>query len=58
MKPTKEIIMKITKNIGILLLGVWFILPGMEAFVPAVGRLWVILSFLGVAAGVFYIMEK
>ena len=50
--------MKITKNIGFLLLAIWLILTGLMAFVPAVAGLGVILSLLAVAAGVFILLGR
>jgi len=50
--------MKITKNIGFLLLAIWLILTGLMAFVPAIAGLGVILSVLAIAAGVFILMGR
>ena len=50
--------MKITKNIGFLLLSIWLILTGLTAFVPAVAGLGVILSILAIAAGVFILLGR
>ena len=50
--------MKITKNIGFLLLAIWLILTGLMAFVPAIAGLGVILSILAIAAGVFILMGR
>jgi hypothetical protein len=47
-----------TKNIGMLLLGIWLILMGLAAFIPAIGSLGVVLSLLAIAAGVFVLMGK
>lgn len=50
--------MKITKNIGMLLLSIWLILTGLAAFVPAVGGLGLLLSILAIAAGVFILIGR
>lgn len=50
--------MKITKNIGFLLLAIWLILYGLMAFVPAIAGLGVILSLLAIAAGVFILLGR
>lgn len=45
--------MKITKNIGFLLLAAWLILTGLAFFIPMIAGLGVILAILAVAAGIF-----
>lgn len=50
--------MKITKNIGILLLAIWLILTGLEPFVPAIKGLGTILAVLAVAAGAFLLIGR
>ena len=50
--------MKITKNIGFLLLAIWLILTGLAAFVPSVAGLGMILSVLALAAGVFILLGR
>lgn len=50
--------MKITRNIGFLLLAIWLILTGLVAFVPAIAGLGVILSLLAIAAGVFILLAR
>ncbi len=47
-----------TKNIGMLLLGIWLILTGLTLFIPAIADLNQVLSILAIAAGVFIILEK
>ena len=47
-----------TKNIGMLLLGIWLILTGLAAFIPALGGLGVILAILAIAAGVFIVLGR
>ncbi len=50
--------MKITRNIGMLLLSIWLILTGLAAFVPALGGLGVILAILAIAAGVLILLGR
>jgi hypothetical protein len=50
--------MKITKNIGLLLLSIWLILTGLAAFVPAIGDLGIVMSILAIAAGVFILLGR
>ena len=50
--------MKITRNLGMLLLAIWLIVSGLAAFVPALGGLGVILAILAIAAGVFILLGR
>jgi hypothetical protein len=50
--------MKITKNIGMLLLAIWLILTGLFAFIPALSGLSVVLAILAIAAGVFILLGR
>ena len=50
--------MKITKNIGFLLLSIWLILTGLTAFVPTIAGLGLILAILAIAAGVFILLGR
>ena len=50
--------LKITKNIGMLLLAIWLIVSGLAAFVPALGGLGVVLAILAIAAGVFILLGR
>jgi hypothetical protein len=50
--------MKITRNIGMLLLAIWLIVSGLAAFIPALGGLGVILAILAIAAGVFILLGR
>jgi hypothetical protein len=54
----KGISMKITRNIGFLLLSIWLILTGLTAFVPAIAGLGPILAILAIAAGVFILIGR
>jgi hypothetical protein len=53
----KETIMKITRNIGFLLLAIWLILYGLSAFISLAG-LAPILAILAIAAGVFILIGR
>jgi hypothetical protein len=50
--------MKITRNIGFLLLGIWLILMGLAEFVPAIKGLATILPILAIAAGIFILINR
>jgi hypothetical protein len=50
--------MKITKNIGFLLLAIWLILTGLTAFVPGIAGLKTILDIAAIAAGVFILLSR
>ena len=52
--------MDFSKNIGMLLLGIWLIVTGLIALVPALffNGLGVIMAILAVLAGVFILMRK
>jgi hypothetical protein len=47
-----------TKNLGMLLLGIWLILMGLVGFVPLVASLGILLNFLAIAAGVLILMRR
>lgn len=52
--------MDFTKNIGMLLLGIWLVLSGVIALVPALyfNGLMTIMAILAVFAGIFILMKK
>jgi hypothetical protein len=52
--------MDITKNVGMLLLGIWLIISGMVTLVPAVyfNGLGTIMAILAVLAGIFILLRK
>lgn len=51
--------MKITKNMGFLLLGLWLIVSGVSALVKIpIPSLGLLLSCLAIISGVFIIMGK
>ena len=47
-----------TKNLGMLLLGIWLILMGLVGFVPLVASLGILLNFLAIAAGVLILIGR
>lgn len=47
-----------TKNLGMLLLGVWLILMGLVGYVPLVASLGILLNFLAIAAGVLILIGR
>ena len=52
--------MDFSKNVGMLLLGIWLIVTGLIALVPAVffNGLGVIMAILAILAGIFILMRK
>jgi hypothetical protein len=50
--------MRITKNIGFLLLAIWLILYGLTSFVPAIAGLGLVLAIIAIAAGVFILLGR
>jgi hypothetical protein len=49
--------MKITRNIGFLLLAIWLILTGLMQFV-AISGLGLVLALLAIAAGIFILIGR
>jgi len=47
-----------TKNIGMLLLGIWLILFGLVGYVPLIASLGILLNFLAIAAGVLILIGR
>jgi hypothetical protein len=47
-----------TKNIGMLLLGVWLVLFGLAGYVPLVASLGILLNCLAVAAGILILIGR
>jgi uncharacterized membrane-anchored protein len=49
-----------TKNIGMLLLGIWLIVSGVVALIPAVffNGLGAIMAILAIVAGIFILMRR
>jgi uncharacterized membrane protein len=56
----RNISMNFSKNIGMLLLGIWLIVSGVVALVPAVffNGLGTIMAILAVLAGIFILLRK
>ena len=50
--------MKFTRNIGMLLLGIWLIITGLSTFVSALGGLGPLLPILAIAAGIFILIGR
>jgi hypothetical protein len=50
--------MKITKNIGMLLLAIFLIAYGLFVLIPALSGLGVVLAILAIAAGVFILLGR
>jgi hypothetical protein len=47
-----------TKNLGMLLLGIWLILFGLATFVPLIAMLGILIPFLAIAAGVLILIGR
>ena len=50
--------MRITRNLGMLLLSIWLIATGLGAFIPAINGLSLLLSILAIAAGVLILLGR
>ncbi len=50
--------MRITRNLGMLLLSIWLITTGLAAFIPAIHGLSLLLSILAIAAGILVLLAK
>jgi len=50
--------MKLTRNLGMLLLGIWLILTGLATFVSAIGGLGPLLPILAIAAGALILVGR
>jgi hypothetical protein len=52
--------MEITKNVGMLLLGIWLIVSGVITLVPAIyfSGLGTLMAILAVIAGILILMRK
>ncbi len=50
--------LKLTKNLGMLLLGIWLILMGLVSVVPLVASLGMLLNLLAIAAGVLILIGR
>ena len=49
---------RVTKNIGMLLLAIWLIVIGVQAFVPALAGISLLTAGLAIAAGVFILLGR
>jgi hypothetical protein len=49
--------MRITRNLGFLLLAIWLILTGLSSFVP-LGAIGILLALLAIAAGILILLER
>ncbi len=49
--------MRLTRNVGMLLLAIWLILTGLSAFVP-LGGLGILLAILAIAAGILILLGR
>ena len=47
-----------TKNVGMLLLGIWLILFALAGYVPLIASLGILLNALAVAAGVLILIGR
>jgi hypothetical protein len=50
--------MRITRNLGMLLLAIWLIAWGLIALIPALSGLSLILAILAIAAGVLILLGR
>ena len=48
----------LTKNLGLLLLGIWLILVGLAGFVPLIASLGILTSLLAIAAGILILIGR
>ena len=56
--PKKIVVMKITKNIGMLLLSVYLIIDGLLGFGLQLGPAIFLLYIIALAAGIFILVGK
>jgi hypothetical protein len=47
-----------TKNLGMLLLGIWLVLFGLAGFVPLIASLGILIPFLAIAAGILILIGR
>jgi hypothetical protein len=58
-RPDKDPTMKLTKSLGMLLLGAWLILTGLIGLAHlSFSGLWLLMAILALAAGVLIIVGK
>jgi hypothetical protein len=47
-----------TKNLGMLLLGIWLILMGLVGYVPLIASLGILINVLAIAAGILILIGR
>jgi hypothetical protein len=47
-----------TKNLGMLLLGIWLILMGLVGYVPLIASLGILINFVAIAAGILILIAR
>jgi hypothetical protein len=47
-----------TKNLGMLLLGIWLILMGLVGYVPLIASLGILINFVAIAAGILILIGR
>jgi hypothetical protein len=55
---SREIVMRLPKNLGLLLLGIYLILVGLIAFVPALGQIGPLVPLLALLAGILILLGR
>jgi len=50
--------MRLTRNLGMLLLAIWLIAWGLVTLIPALNGLGIILAILAIAAGVLILLGR
>lgn len=50
--------MKITNNLGMLLLAIWLIAYGLLALIPTLSGLGIVLAILAIAAGILILLNR
>jgi len=50
--------MKLTKNLGMLLLAIWLIVTGLLAFVPSLASLGTVMSVVAILAGLLILVGR
>jgi hypothetical protein len=47
-----------TKNVGMLLLGIWLVLTNLAGYVPLIASLGILINVLGVVAGILILSGR
>jgi hypothetical protein len=59
MSPTQELLMKVTKNLGMLLLGIWLIATGLIPLLDlSFSGLGTVMAILAIAAGALILVGR